>query len=448
MGEAFLGKGNIISGDSVKSFSQHFDGKCVIVAQTFMSITETVIKPRSFTNVRRLPAQNKKIATWLSFLLIPLSGLITDIYIPSMPHMAQDLHQSESAIQLTLTLFLISYGASQFIAGNLIDSFGRFRLTLFSLGVFVISNLVIINTRHIELIYTMRIVQGITTGFIVTAKRAYFVDMYEGERRKHYLSIMSIVWSSAPVVAPFIGGYLEKYFNWQANFYVLAGYGLIMLVLEWIFSGETVPAWRSFRLTYIIRDYRIMLRDRLFVCGILICGLAYGSTMIFGLSGAFIIEHRLGFSPVVAGYAALVMGLAWMSGGFLGKALIRRSFLPKLRLSNILQIIFIALMIISSMWLYNIYSLLFFAFLVHLCVGFMFNNYFAFCLGRFPKMAGVASGFAGGSNYIITSIASYAAVGLLKPQDQLELGWGYLVMAILAFVILQWVLKKHLFKTA
>ena len=413
-----------------------------------MSITETVMSSRSFTRVKRLPGQNKKIATWLSFLLIPLSGLITDIYIPSMPHMAQDLHQSESAIQLTLTLFLISYGASQFIAGSLIDSYGRFRLTLFSLAVFIVSNLVIINTRHIEIIYAMRVLQGITTGFIVTAKRAFFVDVYEGEKRKHYLSMMSIVWSSAPVVAPFIGGYLEKYFNWQANFYVLAGYGLVMLVLEWIFSGETVPAWRSFKLSYIIRDYKIILRDRLFVCGILICGLAYGSTMIFGLSGAFIIEHRLNFSPVVAGYAALIMGLAWMSGGFLGKALIRKPFLPKLRVSNILQLIFVVLMIVSSVRLYNIFSLLFFAFLVHLCVGFMFNNYFAFCLGRFPKMAGVASGFAGGSNYIITSIASYAAVGLLKPQDQFELGCGYLVMAALGFIVLQWVLKKHLFKAA
>lgn len=407
---------------------------------------QTLIKPRSFTDVKRLSPQNTKVATLLSFLLIPLSGLITDIYIPSMPHMALDLHQSESAIQLTLTLFLVSYGASQFIAGSLIDSYGRFRLVLFSLGIFVITNLVIVATHSIEMIYGMRIIQGITTGFIVTAKRAFFVDVYEGEKRKHYLSMMSIVWSSAPVIAPFIGGYLEKYFSWQANFYVLAGYGIIMLLLEWIFSGETVRGWRSFKLSQIIGDYKVMLRDRLFVCGILLCGLAYGSTMIFGLSGSFIIEHRMHYSPVVAGYAALMMGLAWMSGGFLGKLFIDKPFLPKLRWSNALQIVCIVLMIISTLWVYNIYSMLAFAFLVHVCVGFIFNNYFAFCLGRFPHMSGVASGFAGGANYIITSIASYAAVGLLKPNDQFELGFGYLGTAILAFIILQWVLKKRLFE--
>ncbi|MCH5717303.1 MFS transporter [Niabella hibiscisoli] len=407
-----------------------------------MSTAATIIQPRTFKNVKQLPEANRRIATWISFLLIPLSGLITDIYIPSMPHMAQDLHQPEHNIQLTLTLFLISYGASQFITGSLIDSFGRFRLTLFSLVVFIFSNLVIVNTRQIEMIYAMRIVQGITTGFIVVSKRAFFVDVYEGEKRKHYLSIMSIVWSSAPVIAPFIGGYLEKYFNWQANFYALAVYALIMLVLEWVYSGETLQNRRIFKGGQILKDYRFMLKDKSFAWGIAMCGLSYGATMVFSLSGAFIIEHRLHFSPVVAGYAALLMGLAWMTGGFIGKALLNKPFLPKLKVSNVLQLIFAVGMIGMATFSYNIYTLLSFAFLVHICVGFIFNNYFAFCLGRFPAMAGMASGLTGGGVYIVTSVASYTIVGLLQPQNQQDLGYSYLVTGILSFLILHLLLRK------
>ena len=407
-----------------------------------MNTTDTLITPRTFDNIKQLPEANKKIATWLSFLLIPLSGLITDIYIPSMPHMAQELHQPEHNIQLTLTLFLISYGASQFITGSLIDSFGRFRLTLFSLVIFIVSNLVIVSTHQIEMIYAMRIVQGITTGFIVVAKRAFFVDVYEGEKRKHYLSIMSIVWSSAPVVAPFLGGYLEKYFNWQANFYALAVYALIMLVLEWIYSGETLQNRRDFKGAQILKDYRFMLKDKAFGWGIAICGLAYGSTMVFSLSGAFIIEHQLHFSAVVAGYAALIMGMAWMAGGFIGKGLLNKPFFFKLRVSNLLQLLFAIAMVIMATWLYNIYTLLSFAFLVHICVGFIFNNYFAFCLGRFPDMAGMASGLTGGGVYIVTSFTSYSVVGLLQPQNQQQLGLSYLVMGILSFFVLHFLLKK------
>ncbi|WP_346236553.1 MFS transporter [Niabella insulamsoli] len=407
-----------------------------------MALTLSEPKIRSFKNVKPLPEKNKRIATWLAFLMIPLSGLITDIYIPSMPHMAQDLQQPEHNIQLTLTLFLVSYGASQFITGSLIDSFGRFRLTLVSLGIFIASNLVIVATRQIEMIYAMRIVQGITTGFIVVSKRAFFVDVYEGPKRKHYLSIMSIVWSTAPVVAPFIGGYLEKYFNWQANFYLLAVYGLVMLVLEWVFSGETVQAWRPFKSKQVLRDYRAMLRDRSFAWGIVICGLSFGATMIFSLAGAFIIEHRLHYSAVVAGYASLSMGLAWMIGGFIGKATLHKPFLLKLRWSNALHLVFAVAMIGAAAWMYNLYTLLCFAFLIHICVGFIFNNYFAYCLGHFPAMAGLASGLTGGGVYIVTSVSSYGAVGLLQPQNQTQMGYGYLTMAVATFIILHVLFKK------
>ncbi|WP_262915084.1 MFS transporter [Niabella ginsengisoli] len=253
---------------------------------------------------------------------------------------------------------------------------------------------------------------------------------------------MSIVWSSAPVIAPFIGGYLEKFFSWQANFYLLAIYAFVMLILEWIFSGETVQSWRQFKSKQVLKDYRSMLRDKGFAWGIIICGLAYGSTMIFSLAGAFIIEHQLGFSAVVAGYASLLMGLAWMAGGFIGKAMIGKPFLLKLRWSNALQLIFTIAMIGMAAFMYNIYTLLLFAFLIHICVGFMFNNYFAYCLGHFPAMAGLASGLTGGGVYIVTSFTSYSVVGLLQPQNQQQMGYGYIVMAVAIFVILHFLLKK------
>ncbi|SDC68984.1 MFS transporter [Niabella drilacis] len=405
--------------------------------------TQSMISRQQRPGVRRLPPKNKRAATLIAFLLIPLSGLITDIYIPSMPHMALELHQPEAAVQLTLSLFLVSYGLAQFVTGSLIDSYGRFRLTLVSLAVFIVSNIVIIFTKQIEWIYAMRIVQGITTGFIVVAKRAFFVDVYEGEERRHYLSLMSIVWSSAPVIAPFIGGYLQQYFNWQANFCVLAVYGLLMLVLEWTFSGETVPVYRNFNWKALLQDYRFMMRSRVFAYGLLICGLCYGTTMIFGLAGAFIIEHKMHYSSVVAGYGALVMGVAWMCGGFLGKASLNKAFLPKLRRSNAAQLLATLLMIVTAVWVYNLYTLLFFAFLIHVCVGFIFNNYFAYCLGRFPQMAGLASGLSGGANFIVTAVTSYTVVGILRPQSQPVLGYGYLIMGGIAFLVLQLLLKKE-----
>jgi len=392
---------------------------------------------------KRLLPKNKKIATFISYLLIPLSGLITDMYIPSMPLMAVELHQTEGAIQFTLALFLISYGLAQFITGSLVDSYGRYQLTLLSLILFIASNFVIVFARQIEVIYAMRIVQGITTGFIIVAKRAYFVDVYEGEERKKHLSSLTIVWSAAPIIAPFVGGYLQHYFNWQANFYALAIYGVVVLVLEWIFSGETIPEYRPLRLSSILKDYRTMLSTRLFLYGLFVLGLCYGTTMVFGLSGSFIIEHQFHYSPVVAGYVALIMGLAWMCGGFIGKALVQKPLIPKIRLANGLQLLLIVSMLITTQWHHNIYTLIVFAFLIHICVGFIFNNYFAYCLGRFPQMAGLASGLSGGSGFVITSVSSYTVVGILHPQSQMDLGYGYLSIGLIAFALLQFLVKPE-----
>ncbi|MDF0717890.1 MFS transporter [Muricauda sp. 334s03] len=398
-----------------------------------------VTKP--YTDVKRLHDDHKRKATLISFLMIPLSGLVTDIYAPSMPTMASELNQSEGAVQLTLTFFLLSYAVVQFFAGSIMDSYGRYRITLISLVLFILSNVVIALSTSLAPIYAMRILQGVAIGCIGVSKRSFFVDVHEGDKRKHYLSIMSIVWSIAPIVAPFIGGYLQHYFNWQASFCVLAGYAFVLLLLELFYSGETIPEFRPFKRKAILKDYGIMLRTPMFIYGVICSGLCYGTIMIFNLSGAFIVEHGMGFPPVVAGYASLVMGIAWLLGGFLGKALIDKPFMPKLRIAIILEIVVIILMILSATIWENIYSLVLFAFLVHLGVGFIFNNYFAYCIGRFPKMAGISGGFIGGSAFFITSISSYALVGLVHPQDQVGLGISYLGMGILIMVILLFLMK-------
>ncbi|MDF2479374.1 MAG: transporter [Sphingobacterium sp.] len=135
------------------------------------------------------------VPTILAFALVPITGLATDIYLPSMPQMALDFGLSESHIQLTLSLFLISYGVAQFFTGALVDAWGRYRINLISLFLFILSFWITATTNNIWTIYCMRILQGILSAFVVISKRAYFVDVYEGEQRKHYLSIMTIVWS-------------------------------------------------------------------------------------------------------------------------------------------------------------------------------------------------------------------------------------------------------------
>jgi MFS family permease len=66
-------------------------------------------------------------------------------------------------------------------------------------------------TNSILLICLLRVLQGIAVSVLVVATRAIFVDLYDAERVKHYLSYFTITWSCGPILAPFLGGYLEKF---------------------------------------------------------------------------------------------------------------------------------------------------------------------------------------------------------------------------------------------
>jgi len=380
--------------------------------------------------------KNQGIATVLAFSLLPLSGFATDIYIPSLPSMGGDLHISSIQVQATLTLFLISYGISQLFIGSILDSFGRYRLSLGALGIFILSNLVIALTHNIYLIYGMRIIHGITVATIVVAKRALFVDIYKGEKLKHYLSLFTIIWSAGPILAPFIGGYLQHTFGWRSNFYFLAGVAFAIGALEVIFSGESLQHAAEFHLKKIARVYMEMISTPSFSLGLFMLSFAYSMVMIYNMTGPFIIEHSLGLTPIVAGDCSLILGLAWMVGGFIGKGTINKPFYTKLGLNTGLQLLFVIAMILSVPYISNLYAIVFFAFIIHVGAGFTYNNYFTYCLARFPKNAGIAGGLTGGIVYVVLSFITYVIVYFIPAKDERNLSLSYLILIILSAIVM------------
>ncbi|MDR6197608.1 MFS transporter [Siphonobacter sp. SORGH_AS_0500] len=383
------------------------------------------------------------ISTVIAFALLPLSGFATDIYIPSMPSMASALHITDAQVQLTLTVFLISYGLSQLFVGSLLDSFGRYKIGLVSLFIFSIASLTIALSTNLYVICAMRIIHGITAALIIVAKRAYFVDVFEGERLKHYLSLFTIIWSVGPIVAPFIGGYLEQFFGWQSNFYLLAGLSFVLLILDWIFSRETLLKPIDFNLKTIISIYLIMLKTKPFLLGIVMLSLAYSAVMVYNMTGPFIIEHQFHLNSVVAGYCSLILGFAWMLGGLIGRATIRLPFHDRMRGNIIIQTLFVLAMIGVGIWVQSLPVMIFFAFLIQACTGYTYNNYFTYCLSRFPNYAGMSGGMTGGIVYILVSIFSYRIVTLLPPKDSHNLSLSYLVLVLLSGVVMAYLYRLN-----
>ncbi|MEH6307599.1 MFS transporter [Olivibacter sp. CPCC 100613] len=386
---------------------------------------------------------NLGIATLLAFALIPLSGFATDIYLPSLPAMAVKLQTTDVNAQFTLSLFLISYGLSQLFIGGILDSFGRYRISLISLVLFSLSCILIANTNNIYIIYAMRVIHGLTVAAIVVAKRAFFVDLYTGERLKHYLSLFTIIWSTGPIVAPFIGGYLQVHFGWESNFYFLALFAALLFFLELGFSDESLQHRTTFDWRKILAIYYHMVRTASFSLGIAMLGLAYCMVMVYNMTGPFIVEHHFNQSPVVAGYSSLLLGFAWMVGGFIGKATIEKPFVKKMNINIAMQFLFGLMMLCSLLWLDHLISLLFFAFMIHIGAGYTYNNYFTYCLGKFPKNAGIAGGLTGGVCYIIVSMLSSGVIYMLPAKDAGNLAGSYLILTGLSFCVMYFVFRLN-----
>ncbi|MFD0794678.1 MFS transporter [Mucilaginibacter litoreus] len=386
--------------------------------------------------MRYVTDDNRKISAILAFLIIPISGFAMDVYVPSFPAMVKDLHTSISSVRFTMTIFLISYGVSQLFVGSIMDSYGRYRLGLISLFAFIISNIVIITTHSIELIFVMRALQGFVISMIMVSKRSLFIDVFTGDKQKHYTSLLSVVWSSAPVIAPFLGGYLQHSFDWRANFYFLAFYAFVMLLLELKYSGETLKQIRPFHLSSVIRTYQNMLGTKDFAYGIIVLGLSYSMAIIFGMSAPFLIENIFHYSPVITGYAALSSGIALLLGGMLSKYLIAKDFYSKLTWANSLQGVFAISMFATAHLFTSIFAIMFFVIALHFLMGFIYNIYFTYCLTRFPDNAGISGGLTSGGGYIVTSIFSYAIATVVNIHNQQTFAISYIILVILIALML------------
>jgi MFS family permease len=385
-----------------------------------------------------LEKDHKGVSTVLALLLIPLSGFATDVYLPSLPEMGKELNVSSSAMQLSLVLFMASTGISQIFIGSILDSYGRFKINIMSIAMFSIASFTIALVPDINIIYAMRIIQGITIAFIVVGKRAYFVDLYSGERLQRYISLFAIIWACAPIIAPFLGGYLQSIFGWRSNFYFLGFLSLAFLFLELIYSGESLRHFHEFKRKSIVHAYSSMLRSADFSLGLLLIGICFGLVVVYSLSSPFIIQRVLGYSPAATGYSSLLSGLSILAGGLIAKSLIKKPLGQKVGIALSIQVCIVLLMIFTATISSNIFTLILFTMGTHICGGFIFNVIYGYCLGRFSKNAGVASGLTGGAMYVISSIFSYGFANLYQIKNQMMLGVANITLIgimILLFLI-------------
>lgn len=221
----------------------------------------------------------------LALMLAALSMLgpfSVDTYLPAFPSIQASLQASPLEVQQTLTAYMFSFAVMILWHGALSDAFGRRNIILGALAVFAIASLGCASAHSVEYLWAFRILQGISSGAGIVIGRAIIRDLHTGAPAERLLSLVTMIFSIAPAIAPIIGGWIVKLLDWRAIFLFLFAYTSLLLWYCYKRLPESLPAERrqQFNLPFLTDSYRKVFRSPLFHFK--------AGTIAFNFSGLFL----------------------------------------------------------------------------------------------------------------------------------------------------------------
>jgi DHA1 family bicyclomycin/chloramphenicol resistance-like MFS transporter len=338
----------------------------------------------------------------VEFLLtavVGLGALSIDMFLPSLPAIATAFGAAPATAQLTITLFLMAFAASQLVYGPLSDRFGRRWVLIGGLALYAVSGLACALAPTISILIGARVLQALGGGVGPVVARAVVRDLYERERAARVLSYMSMVQSLNPMLAPIVGGHVHEAFGWRAVFLVLAGLGTCFVALMTAGVRETnvhrdPDALRPGQMAH---NAGVLLTDRSYLAYVLVNALMFGGQFAFISGSPFVLIEVLGVSPGVFGlcFGAVSLGImtgTFLSGRFGGVLGLDRT----IRCGTVLGAAGrVALALLAWSGVLTVASIVAPMYVFAAGLGLTLPSGMAGAIGPFPRMAGLAAAVAG-----------------------------------------------------
>jgi MFS transporter, DHA1 family, multidrug resistance protein len=331
--------------------------------------------------------------------VVGLGALSIDMFLPSLPAIAAAFDAPPATVQLTVTLFLMAFAASQLVYGPLSDRFGRRWVLIVGLALYTVAGLACALAPTIGILIGARVLQALGGGAGPVVARAVIRDLYERERAARVFSYMAMVQSLNPMLAPVLGGYVHETFGWRAVFYVLAGAGALFVILMAAGVRETNIRRDPTALQpgAMGRNVAVLLTDRAYLAYVLVNALMFGGQFAFISGSSFVLIGVLGVSPSVFGlcFGTVALGImtgTFLSGRFGGRLGLDRTILGGTGLGASGGVVLAGLAwggilsipaIVAPMYLFAV------------GLGLTLPNGMAGAIGPFPRMAGLAAAVAG-----------------------------------------------------
>jgi DHA1 family bicyclomycin/chloramphenicol resistance-like MFS transporter len=219
-----------------------------------------------------LPAPHKVTmlgAGGLATLLAALSMLgpfSIDAYLPAFPQIQADLGATAIEVQQTLTAYMLAFAGMVLWHGALSDAFGRRNVILVALVVFAIGTFGCAASHSVHYLWIFRVMQGVSAGAGVVVGRAIIRDLYSDAPAARLLSMVTMIFSIAPAIAPVLGGWIVTFFDWRTIFLALLAYTLVLGWFCWQHLPETIPPHKRqpFNPRFLAQSYGAIFGSFLF----------------------------------------------------------------------------------------------------------------------------------------------------------------------------------------
>lgn len=378
-------------------------------------------------------------------LLSAIGPFAIDMYLPALPAIGASLGAQIGAVQMSLTVFFIALAVGQPFYGPISDMVGRKPPLYFGLCLFALASVGCALATDIQTLNVLRFIQGLGAAAGMAIPRAVVRDLHTGTDAARLMSLLMLVFSVSPILAPLAGSGVIALAGWRAVFWAVALAAVAGLALIALSLKETRPAAQRVQSSFgsAMAAYGVLLRDRHYLGLVFIGSFAMAGFFTYLANSSFVMIGHYGLSPTMYSVAFGVNAAAFIGTSQLTATLGERFGLVRLVKGAVVGC-GAAMVLMFGYFLLggdSIWALIVLYFIASGFMGLVIPTTSVLALEKHGNIAGTASALLG-TLQMLTGAVAMGVVGLFTDGKPLPMVAGMAAGALIA-VVLTWMTLGH-----
>lgn len=158
---------------------------------------------------------------------------------PAVPQLMKVFNSDAVATGWVITIFMVTMGMTMPVTGYLGDKWGKKRLYILGLGLFVVGSILGMFSWNLSSLILFRGIQGVGGGIMMPLSMALIFANFPKKERGLATGVWGISAMMAPTVGPTVGGILIETGSWHYLFACNIPFGLLGIVIAAKYVKET-----------------------------------------------------------------------------------------------------------------------------------------------------------------------------------------------------------------